>query len=298
MFLQSPPHIRQPVLPTEFSTENTPKTRRDENFPVGSFLIPRRLRADVHAYYRYARFADDIADSADLSPDKKRAQLDAMEAAVHGQRVEDGQLDQTHNIAAQDIGDCLRAREIDLSVATDLLIAFRMDADNQTYRTWGELIDYCRFSACPVGRFLLALHGEEQSQAESDALCSALQILNHVQDAKEDYSRLQRLYMPLDWLEHDGASPTELIENSSSAALNNTFKRMIVRTNLLIMRAEQLPKLIHHRSLAAEATLCLILAKRLSHRLHQSDPVSDKVGLTKFDWLSAAVIGLLRYCRP
>lgn len=285
-----------PVSSLEDSAIKTQKNRRNENFPVGSFFIPSRLRPDVHAYYKFARFADDIADNPDLSLDNKIAQLDAMESAVQGQ---DGAgVNPEIAQAAQDIGDRLRTRGLGTEVATDLLVAFRMDGENQTCHTWGDLIDYCRFSACPVGRFLLFLHDEGNCQTESDALCCALQILNHLQDAGADYLTLQRVYIPLDWLDHDGGTQEDLAKGKMGVELRNTFDRALEQTNLLLSRAERLPYLVRHRGLAAEAAICLSLAKRLSRRLHLSDPLSLKVGLTKADWLLAGLMGLLRYIRP
>ena len=129
------------------------KDRGDENFPVGSALISARLRPHVHAFYAFARNADDIADSPDLAPEDKVRRLDAMQAVLLGEAA-DGSPSATQ----------LRASLAECGVtprhATDLLVAFRQDAVKNRYANWDELLDYCRVSAMPVGRHVLDLHGE------------------------------------------------------------------------------------------------------------------------------------------
>jgi len=273
------------------------KTRRDENFPVGSLLIPPHLRADVHAYYRFARTADDIADSPDMEPHEKLAQLDAMELVLTSGEVPHG-MDTLH----QSVSLALRSRfdviGLPYKFGSDLLIAFRLDAENKTYRTWADLIDYCRFSACPVGRFLLAHHGEEEGHHESDALCTALQLLNHIQDAKDDWSRLKRLYIPTDWMETENETTDSLSATESTPALRRIINQMLENTEKVVQKASKLPRILHHRSLAAEAEVCAVLAKRLCQRLHQYDPIATKVKLSKMDWITAGAYGLARVIKP
>ena len=269
------------------------RKRKTENFPVGSFLIPKRLRPDVHVYYRFARLADDIADHPELSKDTKVERLNAMEAALDSAQTS---LERVYQEAACDLGNRLRNRNLDLRLASDLLDAFRWDAENKTCRTWGDLINYCRFSACPVGRFLLCLHGEKEGHEESDALCSALQILNHLQDAKTDYLTLQRCYLPMDWLGHDGAGKTDLLQSASGKELRLTFNRVLDQTETLLTRAQDLSRRIQHRGLAAEAVVCLSLARLLGRKLRHNDPVARQVRLSKTDWVKAAGPGLWRFC--
>ena len=274
------------------------KMQTGENFPVGSIFIPKALRADIHDYYRYARIADDVADHPSLSATHKLDILTALEMAVLGEKTCDSPLDIDSFKAATRIGDRLRDREIDLSVATDLLVAFRMDAENLTCNTWADLIDYCRFSACPVGRFLLALHDETHALAESDSLCCALQILNHIQHARDDYTSLQRIYIPLDWLAQDGAHTDDLSQDTSSQELKSSIARMLEHTDQLILRARNLPNLLTHRGLSAESDLCVGLAQKLSSRLKRADPLQSKIKLTKFNWLASGLHSLLHLVRP
>lgn len=269
------------------------KTRRDENFPVGSLLIPPDLRADVHAYYRFARIADDIADSPDIEAAQKIARLDALDNTVRG-NTENTILSDQENEAAENLGHRLRQRSLASSLATDLLDAFRQDAENTPCRTWADLINYCQFSACPVGRFLLSLHGEQDGRTESDALSSALQILNHIQDASKDWLALQRVYIPSDWMSADAASTDDLNASIITPGLRLTFNRLLENTDALLETAAPLPSLIKRRGLAAEAAICIALAKRLSRRLKREDPIAKKVSLSAIDWMYATGAGLLR----
>lgn len=273
------------------------KSRRDENFPVGSLLIPPHLRADVHAYYDFARTADDIADSPDLDPAQKVTRLDAMEQILAGSGRPESANEADHMVAAA-LAERFQANGLPVTLATDLLVAFRMDAKNETCRTWADLIDYCRFSACPVGRFLLALHGEEDGHTESDALCTALQLLNHIQDAKEDWLGLERIYIPTDWLEKAGISAHALSEQDTNPALSDLMSRMIEHSDDVIQRARPLPNLLRHRSLAGEAMVCVTLAQKLSQRLRQHNPIASSVKLAPMDWLIAGTLGLARVIKP
>lgn len=273
------------------------KSRRDENFPVGSILIPRRHRAVVHAYYTYARNADDIADSSELSTDEKIARLEGMEetlangSAPPGMHVTDQQL-------TREIMEHLSERDVPLTVASDLLIAFKKDARNETCRSWADLIDYCRFSACPVGRLLLAVHEEHDGIQESDALCTALQILNHVQDVRDDWASLKRTYVPTDWLHTAELDVNVLSETTTPPSLASIFQRMLSNTDQILTKAAPLPEMVRSRGLAAEAKVCITLAERLSARLKRADPLAARIKLMPMDWFASGTRGLFRLVRP
>ncbi len=277
-------------------TEILPKTRHDENFPVGSWLIAPDLRPTVHAYYRFARLADDIADSPDLSAEEKLTRLGAMERALLESDARAESPDGTS--AAITLRDQMNARELPLTLASNLLAAFKRDAVNDRYRTWADLMEYCRLSACPVGRFLLALHGEREAWEASDALCSALQVVNHVQDAKDDYRILNRVYVPSDWLEKDGAKIEDLSGNAASPGLRRTLDRMTGYTAELIARAAVLPNRLESRRLAAESAVCIKLAKHLNTALQSRDPVAHRVNLSPLNWVSAGLSGLRHLLAP
>ncbi|HSK39266.1 MAG TPA: squalene/phytoene synthase family protein, partial [Arenibaculum sp.] len=165
---------------------NEPTARKDasgENFPVASRLLPRHLRPHVEAYYGFVRLADDIADDPDLDTDVKLGHLDALERALMR-----GEGNAAYLAPALQLRASFALNGLPDSYARHLLQAFRRDSRNERCRTWGDLMVYCRYSAVPVGRYLLALHGEgPHATAASDALCVALQILNHLQDAHDDW---------------------------------------------------------------------------------------------------------------
>jgi len=151
------------------------KGHRDENFPVASHLIHPRHRGAILAFYEFVRVADDIADHATLSAEEKLTHLDALEQSLIGKND-----DVAQGVALR---GALRERNLSPKHAQDLLTAFRMDVTKLRYRDWDELMNYCSYSAMPVGRFVCDVHGESRSVwAANDALCAALQITNHLQD--------------------------------------------------------------------------------------------------------------------
>src|ERR1700741_2633838 len=175
------------------------KTHRDENFPVASWIIHPRHRAPILAFYNFVRTADDIADHAELPAEEKLRYLDLLEAELLGKGDTQAEAVRLRNALAE--------RGMPPRHALDLLTAFRMDVTKLRYENWDELIHYCRYSAMPVGRFVLDVHGESTSTwAANDALCAALQINNHLQYCGKDFRDLNRVYVPLDALAASGAS--------------------------------------------------------------------------------------------
>ena len=171
----------------------------DENFPVGSFLLPAPLRPHVAVFYAYARAIDDVADNPDLASEEKVSRLEGFATAIRGER-DDPAYDNSRPHARQPVGDDITTKH-----CLDLISAFKQDAVKGRYANWAELLDYCDRSASPVGRYLLDLHGEDPADYRySDALCNALQVINHLQDCQTDYRQIDRVYLPLDWLAEAG----------------------------------------------------------------------------------------------
>ncbi|HYZ61498.1 MAG TPA: squalene synthase HpnC [Acetobacteraceae bacterium] len=264
------------------------KDRGDENFPVGSALIRPALRPHVHAFYAFARNADDIADSPVLEPEDKVARLDRMEAVLLGQAA-DGSPSATR----------LRASLAETGVtprhAQDLLIAFRQDATKRRYASWDELLDYCRYSAMPVGRHVLDLHGEDRATWEpSDALCSALQVLNHLQDCGKDLSALDRSYLPEDMLRAAGAEVADVFRDAETPGLRQVFGRLLDAVDRLNETAEDLPRRTRDRRLRIEVAVIVGLSRRLARRLRRGDPVATRVKLQKAD-VAGSLVSALRW---
>ncbi len=264
------------------------KGRDDENFPVGSLLIRPALRPHVHAFYAFARNADDIADSADLPPADKLARLDVMEAVLLG-RADEG------SPSASGLRASLTETGVDSRHALDLLAAFRQDATKARYASWAELLDYCRLSAMPVGRHVLDLHGEDRAtHAPSDALCAVLQVLNHLQDGAKDLAALDRCYLPLDRLAAAGARPEDLAGPAETAGLREVFDGLLDECDRLTGEASRLPQRVRDRRLRLECAVILGLSRRLARRLRNADPVAGRVKLHKQD-VAASVVGALRF---
>lgn len=263
------------------------KTARDENFPVGSWLIAARLRPHIMTYYRFARAADDIADSPELTPADKMALLSTFE-----ENLRDGG-DQAPDTVAR-MRESLAATAITPERCLDLLYAFMQDARKSRRESWDDLMDYCRLSANPVGRYLLDLHGESpETYPAADALCSALQVLNHLQDCAEDYARLNRVYLPMDWLLAEGLTEDILTARQMPLSLRRIIDRCLDAVDLLLRQAEQLPPHLINRGLAMESAVILRLAQRLSGRLRKQDLLANKVALRKLDFLDCGLRGVL-----
>jgi hydroxysqualene synthase len=264
------------------------KDRGDENFPVGSLLIRRDLRAHVHAFYAFARNADDIADSSTLAADDKIARLDAMEAVLLG-RSDAG------SPSAMRLRASLAETGVSPRHSTDLLIAFRRDATKLRYANWDELLDYCRYSAMPVGRHVLDLHGEDRATwGPSDALCTSLQVLNHLQDGAKDLAALDRCYLPAELLVEYGASVEDLRGAAATQGLRRVFDALLERVDALNCAAVELPRRTRSRRLRLETAVIVGLAQRLARRLRRDDPVARRVKLTKGD-AAGSMLAAMRY---
>jgi squalene synthase HpnC len=259
----------------------------DENFPVGSRLLPAALRPHVLAFYAFVRAADDIADNPALAAAVKLERLDRLEAALLGEGLAIPK--------AGALRRCLEATGVTPRHAQDLLAAFRQDAEKQRYEDYEDLLGYCALSASPVGRFLLDLHGEDQGLYRyADPLCDALQILNHLQDCGDDYRALDRVYLPLDHLLAAGIGVEALAEPAASPALRTVLDRVLEGVDRLLHAAAPLPRMLQSRRLGAESAVILELARRLRADLGRKDPLAVRVELGKPRALMTAAFGLLR----
>jgi len=262
------------------------KGHRDENFPVASFLIHPRHRGVILAFYNFVRTADDIADHAGMAANEKLLLLDRLDGGLAGKNDDDA--------VAVRLREELVERALSPGHAQDLLAAFRLDVTKLRYRDWDDLLHYCAYSAMPVGRFVLDVHGESRSTwPANDALCAALQIINHLQDCKEDYRNLDRVYVPLDTLAASGTGVEALREPRASPALLAALHGLAERTELLLSDSDVFPLLINDRRLALEVSVINTLAHRLTRLLKTRDPLSDRVHLPMPAVLGRTVIGIL-----
>jgi hydroxysqualene synthase len=263
------------------------KGSRDENFPVASWLVHPQYRSPILAFYEFVRVADDIADHAKLSADEKIEHLDRLEQSLLG--ATDAEPE---GVVLRTV---LRERGLSPRHAQDLLNAFRMDATKLRYRNWEELIEYCTYSAMPVGRYVLDVHGESRATwPANDALCGALQIINHIQDCAADYRNLDRVYIPLDMLASDMTGVEALGESAASPALRNTLRRLANRTGLLLRDSEPLAGSVNDLRLGLEISVIQSLAQRLVGLLQRRDPLSERVHLGKAGVAAVSLVAVTR----
>ncbi len=253
----------------------------DENFPVARLFAPR-FRAPVLAFYRFARTGDDIADHPTAPSPEKLARLEAMRATLAGETDADAPALALRKICAE--------RAITPQHGLDLLTAFTRDVTKTRYASWDELIDYCRVSAMPVGRFVLDVHGEDRALwPANDALCAALQIVNHLQDCAKDWRALGRAYLPADCLAAHGASLADLDAPHANPALHATLVDLATRTQALLAQARPFARQIRDTRLGIEVAIIQRLAQSLNTRLLARDPLSQRVHHSKSEALALAL---------
>lgn len=262
----------------------------DENFPVGSWLLPARLRGHIASFYAYARAIDDIADDPDLEPQEKIGRLDRFARAVAGNDTGDPALRKAHEIRRS-----LEETGVTHRHCVDLTRAFKQDATKLRYDDWDDLMGYCNFSAAPVGRYLVDLHGQPASAyPASDALCNALQVLNHLQDCADDYKALNRVYLPQRWMKEAGSTVEDLAGGRSTPALRQVIDRCLDATGQLLVLARTLPGQLHDLRFGMEAAVIVAIADKLCTELRCRDPLAERVVLGKMQYLGCFLAGVGR----
>jgi phytoene synthase len=203
-----------------------------ENFPVASLLLPAAQRGPIEAIYRFARSADDFADEGELTPQERLERLDAYRSALHG--IARGEAPGEPLFA--ELARLVRSRGLPLQLLHDLLDAFSQDVLKQRYADFGELLEYCRRSANPVGRLLLHLFGAAtpDNLAQSDAVCTALQLANFWQDVAIDYAK-GRIYLPQDEMARYGVSEQQLAERRCDGAWRALIGFQLERTRAMFL---------------------------------------------------------------
>jgi squalene synthase HpnC len=246
------------------------KGSTDENFPVASHLIAPKFRPPVMAFYRFARAADDVADNALAEPQTKLELLEVLRASLVGESEEAPE--------GRDLRKVLIERGLTDQHALDLLEAFRRDCTKLRYDSWDDLMDYCRYSASPVGRFVLDVHGESHDLwPMNDALCNALQVINHLQDCGKDRREIDRIYVPLDRLAAAGLTVEALDQPVASPALRGVIKALAEDTMRLLDISRPFARKIRDGRLALEVGVIQALAEDLCRGLMVRDPLSQTV---------------------
>ena len=204
-----------------------------ENFPVASRLLPRRLRQPITVIYAFARTADDFADEGNRSPAERLKLLDDYETRL--QRLLAGAPGSDPVFIA--LADVIKRYALPIGLFQDLLSAFSQDVTKQRYENIDEVMDYCRRSANPVGRLLLYLYN--QAEAEnlllSDQICTALQLINFLQDLYQDYDEHNRIYLPQDEMRKYQINEAALQNRISNTAMQNLVQLQIQRAKVLLL---------------------------------------------------------------
>ena len=279
------------TAPATLAVEAAPlasgKGHKDENFPVASFLLKREHRAPVMAFYHFARAADDVADNAAATAAEKLALLGAMRATLAGTS--------DTNPESRALRAVLDQHALTPQHGLDLLTAFERDCTVDRYATWDDLMDYCRYSAAPVGRYVLDVHGEDPATwPASDALCAALQVINHLQDCGKDYRAIDRVYIPTEMLAAAGARVEELRAEKASPALRSVIVDMAEKTQGLLAHSAAFSGMIRDKRLAVEVAIIQRLAESLTKRLIAHDPLSERVHHGKAEMAGLAAWAAIR----
>jgi squalene synthase HpnC len=237
-----------------------------ENFPVASVFLPARLRPAVRAIYAFARSADDFADEGEHPAAWRLARLAEYHAHLHAlERGED--VDQP---VFRELAPHIRAHGLPYPLFHDLLAAFEQDCVKTRYAHFGEVMDYCRRSANPIGRLLLKLYGDEdvKHQAWSDGICSALQLINFLQDVAVDYQK-GRIYLPEDELAKFGISERQIAEGRVDALWQQFMKGQIERARRMLQAGAPLGRALKGR-IGLEMRLIILGGERILYQLHAS----------------------------
>jgi len=258
-----------------------------ENFPVASALLPARYRHAVVAIYRVARSADDLADEGDAAPAERHAALARYGRALDA--IERGDVPADPLFAA--LRDAIRAHALPLQPFRDLLSAFAQDVDVKRYDTFAALADYCRRSANPVGRLLLALYerADAQSLRESDAICTALQLANFWQDVALDW-RKGRVYIPLEDLARFDVDPAAIAAGLPDRKWSRLMAFETARTRELFEAGRALPRRLPLRA-GLELRAVIAGGLRILERIERvdGDVFNRRPMLTKRDWALLAL---------
>jgi squalene synthase HpnC len=265
------------------------KNSKNENFPVGSFLLSKVVRPHVAVFYAFARAIDDVADNPEIAPQEKIDTLDGFDKALMGLN-DDPMFEKAHTVRSS-----LIYTGVPIQHCRDLISAFKQDAFKSRYDNWDDLIDYCDRSAAPVGRYLLDLHGVSKNlYPASDALCNALQVINHLQDCQEDYREMDRVYLPQDWMVHAKIGVDALNKPFTGRGLRQVMDICLNETAELLNIARELPGPMSSRRLAMESAAIIRIAEQLVDELRLRDPLAERVALTKPQYMLCCAQGVLR----
>lgn len=252
-----------------------------ENFPVASRLLPKHLRQPIAVIYAFARRADDFADEGNLSDDQRISALTDFGNKLD--QIEQGQVVDDPTFLA--LADVIKQHQLPISLFHDLLTAFKMDVTKARYANFGEVMQYCRYSANPVGRLLLHLNKatSPENLGASDAICSALQLTNFLQDISQDLVESDRIYIPQDEMQQFGVTEDDIRNKITNPASRKLIEFQIRRTVKLMQAGAPLGKVLKGR-MGLELRMTIMGGSRILYKLNQQvDDVFSRPRLNKWD---------------
>jgi len=261
-----------------------------ENFPVASLALPRRLRRPVTVIYAFARAADDVADEGRAATSERLARLDEFRAQLDRIRARQPVRHPIFIALQHMVGRC----SLDLQPFYDLLTAFRMDVIQNRYETQDQVLEYCRYSANPVGRLVLMLAGHYDSTtvSYSDAVCTALQLVNFLQDLGEDFRDRNRIYLPADDMKRFGVTEADIARRRDCPAIRQLVDLQSRRADTLLRKGMPLGSMLKGR-LGFELRFTIEGGLMMVDKLNKRNSVFERPLLTGVDRLKT----FLRACR-
>jgi squalene synthase HpnC len=267
-----------------------------ENFPVASLLLPRRLRGPVSVIYAFARTADDFADEGDYSPTVRLQLLTEYEARLQSLKMGEPVTDPVFFA----LGDVIQRHHLPIHLFGDLLSAFKQDVTQRRYGNFTEVLDYCRRSANPIGRLLLYLYDSASPDKLllSDQICTALQLINFLQDLTQDFDEHNRIYLPQDEMHKYGISESHLRNRITDTAMRQLIELQIQRASALLLAGAPLGTQLPGR-FGLELRLIIQGGRRVLQKLqHHDRNVFRRPRLRKKDHLVMFWHAMKKYPMP
>lgn len=290
-----PPNITLPpnfTLPQAYQHCQQIVRNHYENFPVASWFLPKRLRRPISVIYAFARYADDLADEGSL-PDNQRLQ-----------QLEDYQADfekalsnaYSTNPVLYALTDVISQHQLPVSLFLDLLTAFKMDTQKKRYQNFDAILNYCHYSANPVGRLLLHLHKQNSPEnlESSDAVCSALQLINFYQDIGQDYKENNRIYIPTDELEQFKITEEYFEKSVNNQSIKDLMLYQTQRAEKMMLQGATLGNTLPGL-FGFEIRLICQGGLHISKKLQQISNIFDRPRLTRLDKFGMLWHALLKH---
>lgn len=266
------------------------KSYSDENFPVASFLMTKKIRKVVRIFYFFARMADDVADHQTLTKHQKIKILKSFDDSISKNK-------KNHNEILCNMVSEFKNLPAGKKYSRYLLKAFLMDASNKKYIKWSDLLYYCKYSANPVGRFVIDAVKETQNIKEiyeaSDNLCTALQIINHMQDCKKDFEELNRVYIPESLFQKYSIDKSILKKKKSVGNFEKLKVEIIENVLTSLKTTKNGLSYIQSWRLRKETLIILNIAKRLCNLLKKRDPLKEKIKLSRIELIFCFFKGII-----